>query len=73
MFIAMDFIDLQEKEGKGFNCEQLLILCVIRCHGIWVLTYRSVQPQADKPLFVRDHIMSSFQLCFENVLFGFFT
>ncbi len=28
-FITMDFIDLQEKEGKGFNCEQLLILCVI--------------------------------------------
>ncbi len=30
----MDFIELQEKEGKGFNCEQLLILCVIRSHGI---------------------------------------
>ncbi len=30
MFIAMDFIDLQEKEWKGFNCEQLLILCEIR-------------------------------------------
>ncbi len=28
------FYDLQEKEGNGFNCEQLSILCVIRCHGI---------------------------------------
>ncbi len=28
MFIALDFIDLQEKgKIKGFNYEQLLILC----------------------------------------------
>ncbi len=38
----MDFIELQEKVGKGFNCELLMILCVIAymlcCHGIRVLT-----------------------------------
>ncbi len=47
--IAMDFIDLQEKEGNGFNCEQLLILCVISCQGIWVLwvAYSALQPQID--------------------------
>ncbi len=33
-FIAMDFIDLQEKEGNGFNCElifnliQFKIICI---------------------------------------------
>ncbi len=35
-FIAMDFIELHEKVGKGFNCEQLLILCVMHCHGVHV-------------------------------------
>ncbi len=63
---------------KRFNCDidTLCTFCGLHTetcfHLFWSCPY-SANFMSDFCSFVRDHIMPSFQLCFENILFVFFT